>query len=164
MHSLAGYLNTDFRVPNCDYETFIRATGHISGNNLQEVKKAFLLAVFNVIFNNRDDHTKNFSYVLNAQRQWQLAPTYDLTFNEGPKGYHQMSVMGEAGVIPKSAIFALGNIVELSQSEVQQIVERCTTVASQFSNLCQQYFPEAIRKTTLTHVQKILDRNIKAML
>ena len=164
MHSLAGYLNTDFRVPNCDYETFIRATGHISGNNLQEVKKAFLLAVFNVIFNNRDDHTKNFSYVLNAQRQWQLAPTYDLTFNEGPKGYHQMSVMGEAGVIPKSAIFALGNIAELSQSEVQHIVERCATVASQFSNLCQQYFPEAIRKMTLTHVQKVLDRNIKAML
>lgn len=163
MHSLAGYLNTDFRVPNCDYDTFIRATGHISANNTQEVHKAFLLAVFNIIFNNRDDHTKNFSYILNAQRQWELSPTYDLTFNEGPKGYHQMSVMGEANLITKSAVLNLGRVANLSQPDVEQTIERCATIASQFSSLCQRYFPGVIRQATIQHIQKTLDRNIKAL-
>jgi len=75
-----------------------------------------------------------------------------------------MSVMGEAGVVPKSAILALGKVADLSQPEVQQIIERCTTVASQFTNLCQQYFPDAIRKATVKHIQKVLDKNIKVLL
>lgn len=82
MQSLAGYLNTDFRIPNCDYDAFIRATGHITQGDICAVKDAFARALFNVIFNNRDDHTKNFSYVLNQQRKWVLAPAYDLTYNE----------------------------------------------------------------------------------
>lgn len=163
MHSLAGYLNTDFRLPNCDYETFIRATGHISGNNLEEVQKAFLLAVFNVVFNNRDDHTKNFAYVLNAQRQWVLAPTYDLTFNEGPKGHHQMSVMGQAKVITKPALLALGKLANLTPTEVEQHIETCASVASQFSQLCKEYFAGTIRQATANHIQKTLNRNIQAL-
>lgn len=163
MHSLAGYLNTDFRIPNCDYDTFIRATGHITSNNMQEIQKAFVRTVFNVVFNNRDDHTKNFSYVLNEKRQWVLAPAYDLTYNEGPKGYHQMSVMGEAQAVSRSALVALAKVAHIPEAEAKQIIERCATVANQFSALCHEYFDGVIRIATIKHIQKALARNISAI-
>ncbi|WP_370521634.1 HipA domain-containing protein [Acidovorax sp. HDW3] len=47
-------------------------------------------------FNNRDDHPKNFSYLMDSKGHWQLAPAYDVTYYEGPAGYHQMDIMGEA--------------------------------------------------------------------
>ena len=40
--------------------------------------------------------------------QWKLAPAYDVTFCEGPGGYHQMDIMGEALDIPRQALVKLG--------------------------------------------------------
>lgn len=163
MHSLAGYLNTDFRIPNCDYDIFIRSTSHITQNDVSEVKQAFACALFNVIFNNRDDHTKNFSYVLNEHREWKLAPSYDLTYNEGPSGYHQMSVMGEAQLIPKQAIVALAKVANITDSELAKMIERFATVAVDFSGLCNELFNQEIRPATIKHIQQALNRNLTAI-
>lgn len=46
-------------------------------------------------FDNRDDHTKNFSFSMNSRMEWKLASIYDLTFSTGPRGEHQTAVMGE---------------------------------------------------------------------
>lgn len=162
MHSLAGYIESDFRIPSCDYETFIRTTGHITQGNMPQVHKAFKRSVFNVIFNNRDDHTKNFAYLLNQRRQWELAPAYDLTYNEGPNGHHQLSVMGHTLSIPKSALIALGEAADIPAAEVGRITEQYSAVASQFSALAIQYFDGVIRKTTVRHIQQKLNENIKA--
>lgn len=51
IHSLAGYIENDFRIPSCDYDVYLRATGHITNGNIKEVQKAFSRTVFNVIFN-----------------------------------------------------------------------------------------------------------------
>lgn len=55
----------------------------------------FRLAVFNVMAHNRDDHAKNFSYLMNEEGQWKLSPTYDLTFSSGPRMEQSTTVMGE---------------------------------------------------------------------
>lgn len=39
---------------------------------------------------------KKFSFLIPPIGQWKLAPAYDVTFYEGPGGYHQMDIMGEA--------------------------------------------------------------------
>jgi len=44
----------------------------------------------------RDDHAKNFSYRMARDGHWRLSPCYDLSFNRGPGGEHQMAVMGES--------------------------------------------------------------------
>jgi len=95
VHSLAGVLHVDFRVPSSvDYVTFLRATRMMTRDE-REVRKAYERVVFNVLFHNRDDHAKNLAYRMNAQRQWQLAPAYDLTFSHGPGGEHHMDICGE---------------------------------------------------------------------
>ena len=78
-----------------DYVNFLRATQRCT-NDVREKARAFERAVFNVAFHNRDDHPKNFAYTMSRAGDWKLAPAYDVTFCEGPGGYHQMDVMGEA--------------------------------------------------------------------
>ena len=76
----------------------LRATRFFTGDE-QEVRKAFLRCVFNVLFNNRDDHAKNFALRMTERMEWKLAPAYDLSFNAGPRGQHQTAIMGE-GLLP----------------------------------------------------------------
>lgn len=163
MHTLAGYLHDDFRVPGCDYETLIRATAHISYNSQQQIQRAFRQAVFNVVFNNRDDHTKNFSFVLNQQQEWQLSPAYDLTFNEGPNGYHQMSIMGEAMNIEKQHLIKLAKIAGISKPQTEQIIEQTCGAASALQKTAQDLLPGEISKSTLQYVQAAVDKRIKQL-
>lgn len=161
MHTLAGYLHDNFRIPACDYDTLIRATAHISRNNQQEIQKVFRQAVFNVVFNNRDDHSKNFSFVLNRQQEWQLSPAYDLTFNEGPNGYHQMSVMGEALAVTQQQLLQLAKTAGIKKAQAQAIIEQICEVASQFKSISQYLLPGTVSNTTLNYVQKTLEAKIK---
>lgn len=55
--------------------------------------------IFNVLATNRDDHTKNFSFLLKEGGEWDLAPAYDVTFAYNPQNkwlrQHLMSVNGK---------------------------------------------------------------------
>jgi serine/threonine-protein kinase HipA len=59
------------------------------------IEKAYALACFNVLAHNRDDHAKNFSFLLDDSNSWVFAPAYDLTFSDGPAGEQSTMVMGE---------------------------------------------------------------------
>jgi serine/threonine-protein kinase HipA len=107
MHSLGGLIHADHRSPSLDYDTVLRVTLALT-RNIQDAEKAYALACFNVLAHNRDDHVKNFSFLLNARNEWILAPAYDLVFSYGPGGEQSMLVMGE-GKNPGSAqLQALG--------------------------------------------------------
>ena len=87
MHTLAGALHADFRLPGVSYQTLLRDT-RLFTHGEREVEKAFERCVFNVVFHNRDDHPKNFSFQMNHAGSWKLAPCYDLSYCEGPGGEH----------------------------------------------------------------------------
>ncbi|MGI6407453.1 MAG: type II toxin-antitoxin system HipA family toxin [Thiopseudomonas sp.] len=161
MHTLAGYLHDNFRIPACDYDTLVRATAHITGNNHHEIEKAFRLAVFNVVFNNHDDHSKNFSFLLNQQQQWQLSPAYDLTFNEGPNGYHQMSVMGEALTVEKKHLLELAKVAGITKHQAQAIIQHTCDIAQRLTSISQELLPDTVSQTTLNYIQTILHRRVK---
>ena len=42
--------------------------------------EVFRRMVFNVLANNTDDHNKNFSFIMNEDGTWRLAPAYDITY------------------------------------------------------------------------------------
>jgi serine/threonine-protein kinase HipA len=59
-------------------------------------EKVFRLAAFNVFANNRDDHSKNFSFLMNDFGEWRFAPAYDLTFSYAGHGMHSTMIAGES--------------------------------------------------------------------
>ena len=58
--------------------------------------KILRLATFNVLAHNRDDHSKNFSFLMDKNGKWQFAPAYDLTFSNSSYGFHSTTVAGES--------------------------------------------------------------------
>ena len=95
MHSLGGLWHASHRVASMDYEGFIRTTMALTRDHRQ-VEEAYRRMAFNVAAHNRDDHVKNFSFLMGADGAWTLAPAYDLIFSEGPGRQHTMDVAGEA--------------------------------------------------------------------
>ena len=94
VHTLAGLLHADFRLPSLDYEAYLRATLHLTRDHTAVVE-AFRRMVFNVLACNRDDHARNFAFLMEPDGTWRHTPAYDLTFSPGPGGEHTMSVAGE---------------------------------------------------------------------
>lgn len=94
IHSLSGLVHSDFRLPSVDYDDILKLTLHLT-KDINEVLKAYRLAVFNLLTHNRDDHAKNFSYILDESNSWKFAPAYDLTFSFGPSGEHSTTYLGE---------------------------------------------------------------------
>ncbi len=107
MHSLSGLIHADHRNPSLDYDTILRVTLVLT-KNIVEAEKAYALACFNVLAHNRDDHAKNFSFLLNDRNEWVFAPAYDLTFSYGPGGEQSTMVMGEGKKPSAEQLQALG--------------------------------------------------------
>lgn len=164
MQSLASFTGANYQVAgSMDYVNFLRAT-QLCTNNAQEKLRAFERVVFNVIFNNRDDHPKNVAYLMSSTGDWTLAPAFDVTYCDGPGGYHQMDVMGEALNPAYDHIRSLGmREADLSEKEVRHIIEKIAGVACNFTVLANQLLPGKITGDTLRYIQQNIDDNIRRM-
>ena len=129
-------------------------------NDVREVAVAFERAVFNVAFNNRDDHPKNFSYIMSQNGQWRLSPAYDVTFCEGPGGYHQMDVMGKALSISRTQMLRLAEEAEVPPDVTGRVIEGICDVASRFAVIAETLYPQMITRDTLRTIQDRIDQNV----
>jgi serine/threonine-protein kinase HipA len=146
-----------------DYTNFLRATQKCT-NDVREKAVAFARAVFNIAFNNRDDHPKNFAYLMSKTGEWALVPAYDVTFCEGPHGYHQMDVMGEALKINRKSLVLLGEQeAELSVCDVGYMIDYICDVASKFSALAESMLLGQITQDTMQVIQRQIDENISRL-
>lgn len=164
MQSLAAFTGANYQMPGAlDYINFLRATG-LCTNDVREKKSAYERVVFNVVFNNRDDHPKNFAYIMSPTGQWSLAPAYDVTFCEGPGGYHQMDVMGEALEIGREILISLGTQeAELSAGDAADVIYNICSVASNFAAKARSMFPDQITQKTLRTIQDRINANIQQL-
>lgn len=160
MQSLAAFTGANYRSPGVlDYVNFLRAT-QMCTNDVREMAVAFERAVFNVAFNNRDDHPKNFAYIMSQDGQWKLSPAYDVTFCEGPGGYHQMDVMGEALSISRAHMLRLAEEAEVPPDVAGRMIDGICDVASRFTSVAEKLCPGGITSDTLRVIQDRIDQNV----
>lgn len=138
VHSACGLLHSDFRAPSLDYEDLIALTGMLT-RDVREVAKMFQLAVFNVLAHNRDDHSKNFSFLMNEAGEWRLSPAYDLTFSSGPRGEQSTMVMGEGKNPGAEHLIKLGLDAKLGQELINTIIDRTKYALGQWRVLARKY-------------------------
>jgi serine/threonine-protein kinase HipA len=91
---MSGLLHVDHRLPSLDYEAILKTTLWLT-KDMRQVEMQFRHMTFNVFAHNRDDHAKNFSFLMNAEGVWSVSPAYDLTFSYGPGGEHCTALLGE---------------------------------------------------------------------
>lgn len=137
-HTACGLLHSDFRTPSLDYEDLLTLTGVIT-RDVREVKKMFRLAVFNVLSHNRDDHSKNFTFLMNAAGDWKLSPAYDLTFSSGPGGEQSTMVMGEGKNPSIEHLIKLGKEANLKRPDIDGIIDQANHALNQWKPLARAH-------------------------
>ena len=157
LHTAAGALNANFRQPSVDYISFLRLTRMMTKDQ-REVEKAYLQCVFNVVFHNRDDHAKNFSFLLDIENNWKLSPAYDLTFSSGLGGEHQMDICGECKKPGLEHLVTLAGKTSISKKSALQYIDTVRAVAEKF--LVSEKSKE-VRKETWTDIQAAIRTNLK---
>ena len=122
IHSFGNMIHANFRIPCCDYAELFKVTLVLTMNHL-ELIKAFRLMVFNVLTHNRDDHVKNFSFILDTVgNEWKFSPAYDITFTDGPGGEHTTTINGEGRNPTKQDMLALADQFDISHVKVNEII------------------------------------------
>lgn len=130
MVSVSGLLETSHRFPNLDYNTLMKLTLELT-RNYQDVEQMFRLMCFNVFAHNRDDHSKNFSFLFDdTKKEWHLSPAYDLTYSFSFNGEHATTINGEGKNPTLEDILAIAKNIGLKEKFAKDIAtdiqEKCS--------------------------------------
>jgi len=156
MASLCGLLHKDFNIPRLiDYEDYLRATLALTQSH-QEQEKAYRRMVFNVITRNQDDHTKNFSYLMDHSGRWQLSPAYDLTYAYGSHftARHQMTINGKDDNFTRNDL--LGLATKLAIKNANTIIDEVAAAAITWPDFANQAFLSGTFTQTIGASHRIL--------
>ena len=121
MLSVSAVLETSHRIPNLDYHLLMKLTLEIT-KDFSEVLRLFRLMCFNVFSHNRDDHSKNFSYLYDEQAAcYRLAPAYDLTYSSSLNGEHATTVNGNGMNPNMEDILAVADKIGIRKVQAEKI-------------------------------------------
>ena len=134
----AALLKTDFRKQDVDYINLLALTGYLTQDPGQ-VEEMFRRMVMNLVAVNKDDHSKNFSFLCDDGK-WSLAPAYDITYSPlGSNGEHA------------TTLFYNGNpgfdLVLKAGTEIRIPESTCRTIIKEVEETCEKHLPAVSRLT-----------------
>ena len=124
MLTAAALLELDFEQPSLDYHGLMKLTKILTRDYPADVENMFRRMCFNVFAHNRDDHSKNFSFLYDdVKREWRLSPAYDLTYSTTYYGEHTTTVDGEGARPGRKQLLAVGEGAGLGKKRCGQIID-----------------------------------------
>ena len=132
MVSVSGLLETSHRLPNLDYNILMKLTLELT-KNYQDIEQLYRLMCFNVFAHNRDDHSKNFSFLYDEnKKEWHLSPAYDLTYSSSLNGEHATTVNGEGKNPSLEDILAVAKNIGIKEKQAREVAldikEKCLSL------------------------------------
>ncbi|WP_302820458.1 type II toxin-antitoxin system HipA family toxin [Fusobacterium ulcerans] len=123
MISVSALLEISHRLPNLDYNTLMKLTLKLT-NSFEEVERMYRLMCFNVFSHNRDDHSKNFSFIYDDElKKWELSPAYDLTYSYSINGEHATTINGNGNNPSMGDILTVAENIGMKRSNAIKIAE-----------------------------------------
>ena len=150
MHTICGLLHADHREPCLDYEAIMKTTLFLT-RAVNQCTKQFKQAIFNILSHNRDDHSKNFSYLMDAQGTWSVSPAYDLTFSNGPRGEHSTMIMGEGKNPTLSVALKLANVCDIQPQKALDIINHIAAVVIRWKDFAKMAGVSRLSEKMIAH-------------
>lgn len=154
MHTVAGLLHADHREPVLDYETIMKATLYLT-RDVRQCEVQFRNAVFNVLSHNRDDHSKNFSFLMDTNGTWRVSPAYDLTFSSGPSGEHSTMMMGEGKDPSRKHLLGLASVGNIKKEKASEIIDQVLEVTQKWHDYASR---AGVSKLQTQNIKEALNR------
>ena len=137
MLTAAALLELDFEQPSLDYHSLMKLTKIITRDNKDDVENMFRRMCFNVFAHNRDDHSKNFTYLYDESADsWRLSPAYDLTYSNTYYGEHTTTVDGNGRNPGKKELLAVGTMAGMKKELCMDII---TEIKSSINGMLEMY-------------------------
>jgi len=140
IQTLCAMAGADFRQPNLiGYEDIFRVLNLLK-TDYHEKEQLFRRMAFNVFGFNRDDHSKNFSFIL-ENNAWKLTPAYDLVFAYDPGSFwlknHNISINGKNDGVTRDDLLAVGEKFGIKKadgilSEIHEAVQNFADYADKY--------------------------------
>lgn len=125
MLTAAALLELDYTQPSLDYNSLMKLTKILTGNNTSDMEGMFRIMCFNVFAHNRDDHSKNFSFLYDEdENQWHLSPAYDLTYSSTYYGEHTTTVDGNGKNPGEKELLSVGRKAGMKEADCMKIIHR----------------------------------------
>jgi serine/threonine-protein kinase HipA len=153
MQTVAGLAHLD-RDQRHSYEEVF---GIIRKMNLpmEASLQLFRRMVFNVVARNNDDHTKNFSFLMDQQGRWKLAPAYDICYSYKPGGrwigQHQLSLNGKQDGFTRLHLSTVGERMGIRRCG--EIIDEVTHAVSKWRSIAQDC---GVRESHINEIEKNL--------
>ena len=136
LHSASGLLHASHRLPSLDYRTLLLLGKRLTHSPATAVE-GLRRAAFNVFAHNRDDHARNFAFVMDAAGAWRMSPAYDLMFSDGINGHHSTSVADETLAPTRRHLERLGAECDLDTSDVRIVIEQVIDAVGEWPAIAQ---------------------------
>lgn len=136
VQTLAGLAHFD-RDQRHSYEEIFRIM-RLMGLPYPQQEELYRRMIFNVMARNHDDHTKNFSFLMDKNGKWELSPAYDLCYSYTPGGKwtnrHQLSLNGKQDGFTLEDLRLVGEKMGIRShksilSEVQESISHWNEIA-----------------------------------
>lgn len=144
MQTLGALTHYDYNIPMaCGYE---QAVGVMQELHLgqDEIEQFFLRMVFNVFTNNKDDHVKNISFLMDKNGIWSLSPAYDITYAYNPNGawtsHHQMTINGKSDDFTIDDFYKAGAAMNISKKKVLEMINDVKNSIRKWSTFTEKAF------------------------
>ncbi|MDA9352396.1 type II toxin-antitoxin system HipA family toxin [Porticoccaceae bacterium] len=138
MQSLCALGHHDFNSPGAtSYEQAFLMCNQL-GLGMAAKEQLFLRMVFNVLAYNRDDHSKQISFLMDKSGQWQLSPAYDVTYSFNPNGEftnsHQMVINRKRKAINDEDFLSVAKRQGLNASAAKRLINNVRAATTQWYN------------------------------
>jgi len=154
MHSAAGMMHDNFRLSNLDYGN-VMDCAFLLERDVRAYEKVLRIAAFNVFAHNRDDHSKNISFLMDENENWKVAPAYDLTFSSSGHGMHSTMVSGESANPTKQHLMELANYFKIKNASA--IIDQVQAVIYNWKDYAKQC---KVSTDSKNRIQKVIGRKL----
>lgn len=105
------------------------------------MNQLFLHMVMNVLSGNVDDHSKNFSFIMEKNGKWHTSPAYDFTFAVDPSApfyvnRHSMTINGKSQVISKEDLMSIAGQFNIRGASA--IIGKASATVRNYRNFAEQ--------------------------
>ena len=132
MCTAAALLEPDFTQPSLDYHRLMKLTNIITRDSPEDIENMYRRMCFNVFAHNRDDHSKNFTYLYDENKEkWCLSPAYDLTYSSTYYGEHTTTVDGNGSDPGMKELIKVGTKAGMSRNKCRELAEEIQECVNQ---------------------------------
>ncbi|MCL1868384.1 MAG: type II toxin-antitoxin system HipA family toxin [Paludibacter sp.] len=139
--TLCGLAHFDFNMSGAySYEQLFQIM-RILRLPYSDTEQMYRRMAFNIVARNQDDHTKNFSFIMDKNGIWALAPAYDMTFAYNPAGgftaQHQLTINGKRDNFTRQDLLQFAE--KISIKKPHEIIDEVVYVVSNWKKYAENF-------------------------